>query len=224
MLEQSLSFLSQLKENNDKEWFHDNKALYDSAKKEFETFVSNLISEVNQIDPTVGMPNAKDCIFRIFRDLRFSNDKTPYKTNFGAYMVRGGTRNSEYGGYYFHLQPGSSALAGGIWMPQPDVLKAVRNDIFHLSDEFLGILSAAEFKKHFGELDEEYMLKTAPKDFPKDWPHVKLLKYKSYTMSKPLSDDLILSGNLIDEVQKGFMAMKPLNVFLNQIIEDLRNP
>ncbi|HEY4785942.1 MAG TPA: DUF2461 domain-containing protein, partial [Bacteroidales bacterium] len=158
MLEKSLSFLTVLKDNNYKEWFHENKPLYEEAKKEFESFVSLLIKEIKAIDGDIGYPEPKDCIFRIFRDIRFSNDKTPYKTNFGAFMAKGGNRKSEYGGYYFHLEPGNSLLAGGIWMPQPGILKAIREEIFHNIDEFLAIIESKEFKKQFGELDREYML------------------------------------------------------------------
>ena len=223
MLEKSLSFLTLLKDNNYKEWFHENKPLYDEAKKEFEAFVAILIKEVKLIDNEVGYPEPKDCVFRIFRDIRFSKDKTPYKTNFGAYIAKGGSRKSEFGGYYFHLEPGNVLLAGGIWLPQPDILKAVREEIYHNSDEFLAILSDKEFKKHFGSLDQEYMLKTSPKDYPKDWPHMELLKHKSYTVSKALPQNLILSEKLMDEVRAVFKAMMPMNNLFNKVIEDLRN-
>ena len=223
MLEKSLSFLTVLKDNNYKEWFHENKPLYDEAKKEFEAFVAILIKEVKLIDNEVGYPEPKDCVFRIFRDIRFSKDKTPYKTNFGAYIAKGGSRKSEFGGYYFHLEPGNVLLAGGIWLPQPDILKAVREEIYHNSDEFLAILSDKEFKKHFGSLDQEYMLKTSPKDYPKDWPHMELLKHKSYTVSKALPQNLILSEKLMDEVRAVFKAMMPMNNLFNKVIEDLRN-
>jgi len=222
MLEKSLSFLTILKENNYKEWFHENKPMYEEAKKEFEAFTGMLIQEICAIDKSVSFLEPKDCIFRIFRDIRFTNDKTPYKTNFGAYMARGGGRKSEYGGYYFHLDPDNSLLAGGIWMPQPDVLKAVRMEIYHNVDEFLEIISNKEFKKHFGEIDQDSMLKTAPKDFPKDWLHINLLKYKSYTLSKPLPPEMVISTGLLKEVQAVFKAMVPYNNFLNRVIEDLK--
>ena len=223
MLEKSLSFLTLLKDNNYKEWFHENKPLYDEAKKEFEAFVAILIKEVKLIDNEVGYPEPKDCVFRIFRDIRFSKDKTPYKTNFGAYIAKGGSRTSEFGGYYFHLEPGNALLAGGIWLPQPDILKAVREEIYHNSDEFLAILSDKEFKKHFGSLDQEYMLKTSPKDYPKDWLHIEFLKHKSYTVSKALPQNLILSEKLMDEVRAVFKAMMPMNNLFNKVIEDLRS-
>lgn len=223
MLEKSISFLTALKDNNYKEWFHENKAVYDDAKKEFEAFVAVLIKEVKMVDPEIGYPEPKDCIFRVFRDVRFSKDKTPYKTNFGAFLAKGGNRKSEYGGYYFHLEPGNALLAGGIWMPQPDVLKAVREEIYHNTDEFLAIIADKEFKKNFGSLNTEYMLKTSPKDYPKDWPHIDLLKYKSYTVSKALPDELINNNKLLDEVRHVFKALAPMNKYFNKVIEDVRS-
>jgi uncharacterized protein (TIGR02453 family) len=222
MLEKSISFLRKLKENNYKEWFHENKPMYDEAKKEFEDFVFSFIHEACQIDKTIGTVEPKNCIFRIFRDVRFTNDKTPYKTNFGAYVAKGGGRKSEYAGFYVHIEPGNSMLAGGVWMPQPDVLKAIRNEIYHNVEEFTQIITAEDFKHHFGEISKEDMLKTAPKDFPKDWPNIDLLKYKSYTLGKLLSDESVNGDKFMEEIRKVFTAMLPFNNFMNRTIEDLR--
>jgi uncharacterized protein (TIGR02453 family) len=222
-LEKSLNFLSLVKENNYKEWFHANKPLYDEAKSEFEGFVNNLIKEVYSIDKEIGYPEPKNCIFRIFRDIRFSPDKTPYKSNFGVFLAKGGSRKSEYGGYYFHLEPGNCMLAGGIWMPQPDILKAVREEIYHNIDEFLAIINSPNFKKHFGEIDYDSVLKNAPRDYPKDWPHIEYLKFKSYTVSKATSEEMMRTGEgLMKEVHDVYNAMAPLNHFFNRVIEDLR--
>ena len=222
MLEKSIAFLQILKDNNYKEWFHENKPMYDVAKKEFEEFVFNYIHEASQIDKTIGSVEPKNCIFRIFRDIRFTNDKTPYKTNFGAYVAHGGGRKSEYAGFYFHLEPGKSLLAGGVWMPQPDILKGIRNEIFHNIEEFNTIISHKDFINYFGEISSEDMLKTAPKNFPKDWPQINLLKYKSYTLAKSLSDDQISKSNLMEEIRKVYSAMLPFNNFINRVIEDIR--
>lgn len=223
MLQKSLSFLTLLKDHNDKDWFHANKVLYDEARMEFEQFVSLLMREINLLDDEIGYTEPKDCIFRIFRDIRFSKDKTPYKTNFGAFVARGGNRKSEFGGYYFHLEPGQSMLAGGIWMPAPDILKAVREEIFHRTDDFLAIVDHKEFKKQFGSIDTDMMLKTAPRDYPRDWPHVALLKHKSYTVSHSVSDQLIADDNkLLKEVKEVFTTMVPFNRFFNRVIEDIR--
>ncbi|MDP4210633.1 MAG: DUF2461 domain-containing protein [Bacteroidota bacterium] len=222
MLEKSIAFLTILKENNYKEWFHENKPLYDEARKEFEVFTGKLIEGTNLIDKEIGFPAPKDCIFRIFRDVRFSPDKTPYKTNFGTFLAKGGNRKSEYGGYYVHLEPGNCMVGGGIWMPQPDILKAVREEIYHNIDEFLAILANPEFKKHFGELDTDYSLKTAPKDYPKDWPYIHLLKLKCFTVSQMVPNDFVTSSDFLAEVLAAFKTMQPLNQFFNRVIEDIR--
>jgi uncharacterized protein (TIGR02453 family) len=223
MLEKSLAFLTILKENNYKEWFHENKPQYDEAKKEFEEFVKLLIQEVHLIDNEIGYPEPKDCIFRVFRDIRFAKDKTPYKTNFGVFLARGGNRKSEYGGYYIHLEPGRSMIGGGIWLPQPDVLKALREEIYHNVDEFLAITSDKAFQKQFGDLDQEYLLKTSPKDYPKDWPHIHLLKQKSYTVSKRIPDEVVTSADYMKEIRAVFTAMAPMNKYFNRVIEDIRS-
>ena len=220
MLEKSLSFLSLLKENNYKEWYHANKPLYEKAKVEFESFVKKLIGLVGEFDKSLGFLEPKDCTFRIFRDIRFSKDKTPYKSNFGAFIARGG-RKSVNGGYYFHLEPDNSLLAGGIWMPQPDILKAIRAEIYNNSNEFIEILSSKNFKKFFNGIDNDSVLKTAPKDFPKDWPHINLLKYKSYTVSTPLPPDVLTGINLLEYTNEVFTEIFPLNTFLNQVVTDL---
>lgn len=222
MLEKSLSFLTILKENNYKEWFHENKSLYEEAKKEFEHFTTLMIAEVIQIDKSVTAVEPKDCIFRLFRDVRFANDKTPYKTNFGAFVAARGGRKSEYGGYYLHLEPDRCMIGGGVWMPQPDVLKAIRQEIYHNVEPFLELTSSAAFTKYFKAFDTESVLKTAPKDFPKDWPHIALLKYKSYTVTQLIGDEVVLRDNFLDTIREVFLAMKPFNSYLNRAITDLR--
>jgi uncharacterized protein (TIGR02453 family) len=123
-----IDFLSQLKLNNNREWFQDNKKWYDASKKEVENFVSEMITTLSAIDPALQTPVMKDCMFRIFRDVRFGADKSPYKTNFGAFIAHGG-RKSSFPGYYFHFEPGESMLAGGVYQPQPDTLKLIRNEV-----------------------------------------------------------------------------------------------
>src|SRR5512136_197267 len=133
-----LSFLEQLQENNNREWFQVNKILYEKAKAEFEEFINSLIPAIAKFDDSVRHVTAKDCIFRIFRDVRFAKDKSPYKTNFGAFMSKGG-RKSHGPGYYFHLSPEECFLSGGVWMPAPDVMKKIRQEIYYNIAEFNGI-------------------------------------------------------------------------------------
>lgn len=217
MLPEILSFLEALKENNNREWFAANKSWYDKLKKEFEGFAVQLITVTAKIDKDIAYLEPKDCTYRIYRDTRFSTDKTPYKTNMGVFMVKGG-KNSGNAGYYVHLEPGMFFLSGGVWMPMPDTLKKIRTEIYENIDEFLEIVEGKGFKKHFKNFDQELKLKNPPKDFPKDFEHIDYLKYKSYTVSKPISSDLLFSKNFFKEVEGVFSALAPLNRFLNQAI------
>lgn len=222
MLTKSLAYLSQIKENNYREWYHENKQQYGEAKEEFSAFVHKFIEIAMQIDSSIKHIEAKDCIFKLHRDTRFSKDKSPFKTHFGAYVARGGGRKSEYAGYYVHFEPDKSMLAGGAWLPPPDILKGIRNEIFHNYEEFNNIISEPNFKSHFSEMDTTDMLKTAPRDFPKDWPNVNLLKYKNYMVLKSFPDDNMLNDSILNEMHTACLTMLPLNNFMNRVIEDLR--
>jgi uncharacterized protein (TIGR02453 family) len=162
---------------------------------------------------------AKDTIFRIYRDIRFSRDKTPYKTNFGAYISKGG-RRGRYAGYYLHVEPGASMLAGGIYMPPPDVLKAVRTEIYENVEEFKGIIGSREFKDYFGELWGE-KLKSVPQGFPADFKDGDLLKFKHYTAAMDVPDSEVLDEGYTEKVIKVFRALKPFNRFLNNAVENI---
>ena len=214
-----INFLEKLAKNNHKEWFHEHKDEYKEVRREFQQYTAFLIAEIANFDESVKHLEPKDCIFRINRDIRFSNDKRPYKTNFGAFIAPGG-RKSGYAGYYFHLEPANSFIAGGVFMPAPKNLKAIRNEIYENIDEFKSILKASEFQKHFGELDEIEKLKTAPKGFPKNFRDIDLLNHKHYTVSKPLKKDLLHSEKLTSEIAKAFQALYPMNYFLNDAIEN----
>lgn len=224
MLTDILQFLSALKENNNKEWFDKNRDWYQKSKKSYEDFVARLIPEVSKIDKEIGNLEVKNCTYRIFRDVRFSPDKTPYKTHMGAYMVKGG-RKSPLGGYYFHMEPGNSVLAGGIWAPEPPILKAIRSEIYSYTDEFLEIVNSKGFKKQFGEFDTDMgVLRSAPKDFPKDFPHINYLKYKSYTVSKSIPDSIYHDEKaLLTEAIEVFKELKPVNAFFNRAISEMGN-
>lgn len=212
-------FLKELKENNNKEWFDKNRDRYQSAKKIFEEFSELLISEVNKIDKSVGLPEAKKCIFRIFRDVRFSKDKTPYKSNFGCFIAQGG-RKSIYPGYYFHYEPGSSFVGGGIYCPPKETLLATRTEIYENPEEFISILNKPSFKKVYSELWQDDKLKTCPKNFPKDFEHVDLLRYKSYTAVTNIEDKELLSDKLVDKILDSFKELKPLNDFINNALKN----
>jgi uncharacterized protein (TIGR02453 family) len=211
----TLDFLTAVKCNNNREWFNANRQLYSEAKDNFESFVQEIIDEIIKFEPIMKGLEAKSCVYRINRDIRFSNDKSPYKSHFGAFIVRGGRKNGDkYAGYYFHIEPGKSIMAGGAYMPPSPWLASIREKINDFPEEFIKITTNKDFIKYFGSLDGE-KLKTAPKGYPKDHPHVELLKFKSYLVVNEASDKQVLSNEYKDHVIKVFKAMKPLNDYLN---------
>jgi uncharacterized protein (TIGR02453 family) len=212
-----IQFLSDLKENNYKEWFHENKPTYQTVKKEFEEFLAHTIANIAQFDKSVKTLEPKQCIFRINRDVRFSNDKSPYKTNFGGFIVPGG-KKAENAGYYIHIEPGNCFLAGGVYMPAPDKLKAVRTEIFENADDFKKIINKKNFKNSFKEILSDGKLKTAPKGFPKDFEDIDLLRYKHYIVSKNIKEDLVTSDKFLDEINSVFKTIYPFNSFINEAI------
>jgi uncharacterized protein (TIGR02453 family) len=213
-----LSFLEQLQENNNREWFQVNKSLYDETKREFEVFIDSLIPAIAKFDDTVKQMTAKDCIFRIFRDVRFAKDKSPYKTNFGAFIAKGGRKNHGPG-YYFHMQPGECFLSGGVWMPEPEVTKKIRQEIYYNIDEFKNILNSNMFLKYFSGIDDWDRQKTAPKEYPKDFPDIELLKNRSFTISHKLDEKILLSNKLFDYTIGVYRIMQPYNAFLSRAVE-----
>lgn len=215
-----LPFLTDLAANNNKVWFTENKARFQEAMKDFTSFIDQLIPNLAETDPLLQNVQAKNCVFRIYRDVRFSKDKTPYKTHFGAHMAVGG-RKSKGAGFYLHLEPaGSSFTGGGIHMPEAPILKALRNEFYQVPEELIEILDNPEYKKYFDGLWEENKLKTAPKGFPKDFEHIDLLRYKSYVALHNLSLTEISSSDFTDQLIEIHKAMYPLNRLLNTIIAD----
>ncbi len=217
---ETFRFLQQLRLNNDKGWFDENRSTYTQLRNEFETFLGIVISEISRFDREAAQTTAKASLFRINRDIRFSNDKMPYKTNFGAFIAKGG-RKGINAGYYIHVEPGECFLAGGIYMPSAPMLKAIRKEIYENIDEFKDILEAPSFVKHFGDRLGEGKLKTAPHGFPKDFPDMDYLKYKSYTVSKSEPDSIYQKSGFINEVKEVFGAMALFNQFLNRAVEEV---
>lgn len=215
-MKKTLAFLKTLKSNNNKEWFDKHKNVYLEAKEEFEEQIDLIIKEVRRFDKKIS-PNlkAKDCTFRIYKDVRFSKDKTPYKTNFGASISPGGKKSLE-AGYYIHLEPGGSFLAGGVWMPEPAMLNAIRQEIDYNPEALLKILKSASFKKYFKGFDEEDKLKTAPKGFEKDHPHIELLKNRHFIVSHRINEKDLTEKNFVNAVTAGLKAMHPLIQYLRE--------
>ena len=212
-----LNFLSQLKENNNKEWFDQNREWYQACRNKVAFLTELILHEISKFDDEIGAQDPKDCIFRIYRDVRFSNDKTPYKTHFGVYIVKGG-RKSVNAGYYLHIEPGGSFVGGGIWSPPADALKAIRTEIFDHPEEFKSLIQSNHFREMFtGMYDDK--LKTAPKGFPKDYADMELLKYKSYAFDAPVSDSVVLSELFVEKIIAFMSQLYPVNRFLNGALE-----
>ncbi|RLD80101.1 MAG: DUF2461 domain-containing protein [Bacteroidetes bacterium] len=217
--ERLLRFLTQLHKNNNRDWFNDNKKEFTELKEQFETFINQLIPKVNQIDGVVNSISAKDCIFRIYRDVRFSKNKAPYKTHFGAYIASGG-RKSPFAGYYVHIEPGGSFAGGGVYHPEPAILKELRYEIMDRTDEFKNIISSSEFKKVFPEIYGE-KLKTVPKGFPKDFKDIELLRFKSYALTHLIDDEMATSEGFEDYLLKLYKTARPFNSFFNKVITEI---
>ncbi len=214
----TLEFLSDLKYNNDREWFSKNRKRYDAAKLNYEKYVQALINEITGFEPILKGLEAKSCTYRINRDIRFSPDKTIYKTHMGAFIVKGGKKNGDkYAGYYFHIEPGNSLIAGGAYMPPSGWLNAIREKIDREGDDLVSISRRQDFVRYFGKIEGE-RLKTAPKGYPRDHPYIELLKLKSYLVEMPISDKDITGSNCFELVVNAFKAMKPLNDYLNNLL------
>lgn len=214
---QTLKFLSNLKKNNNKEWFDKNKPLYESVKNDVTAVAADVIKEVSKFDASVAATDPKKSVFRIYRDIRFSKDKTPYKTNMGFYMSKGGIKLPT-AGYYIHLQPGESFLGGGIWMPEGEQLNKIRQEIDYNFSNFKKILNAPSFKKTFGELSTESKLSRPPKNYEENNPAIEFLKLKSFTAGASLTDAQVLSPGFVKEAAKILKTLHPFISFLNQAV------
>jgi len=213
---QILNFLSTLEIHNNREWFNENKPFYLEVKDNFEEVVNEIITGVAEFDSSVERLEAKKCIFRIYKDTRFSKDKTPYKTNIGASLVEKGPKTLNHAGYYIHIEPGKSFLAGGVYMTEPKNLKAIREAISSDSETFLRILQKKSFKDVL-ELQGTKLVKV-PQGFDKENPMSDYLKFKQFTVFHPLSDDEVLDQNFVKNTVKVLKEIYPFNQFLNDAI------
>ena len=211
-----LPFLYDLKENNNRDWFQANKPQFEIAKKEVEDFVNYLIPQINSFDPAIGPLEAKKTMFRIYRDVRFSKDKTPYKTYFGSYIAPGG-RKSIYAGYYLHIEPDGCFLAGGSHCPQGEHLKKIRSEIYYNASELKSVIGSRDFKQYFKQIEGE-KLKRPPLGFPKDFPDIELLKYKDFTLFHRFEDECLAAPDFDKVSLKVFQKMKPFNDFMNRAL------
>jgi len=210
----SFEFLQQVKENNNRDWFKKNKALYDEALSNVLDFTGLVIAGLAKIDPLIpAQLEAKDCVMRIYRDVRFSKDKSPYKVNFGIAISANG-KNFNGPGYYIHIEPGKSFVGGGAWHPETEYLKSIRQEIDYNSSEWHEIIDSENFKGAFGELNTDDKLQTSPKGYPGNHPDIEFLKLKSFTAGCELSDKDFTNKNAVDKVVALFEKLYPFIVFL----------
>lgn len=216
----TIQFLKKLAKNNNKPWFDTNRKAYETAKGDFEVFIQSVIDGFAKSDPLIASLTAKECMFRINRDIRFSKDKTPYKKNFAASLNRGG-KKSIYAGYYFHLEPGNSFVGGGIWMPMPAETQKIRQEIDYSLDEFKKIVGSKKFVSVYKDLgrDAEIRLTNVPKGYEKDNPAADFLKLKSWIAMKPVNDTELISKDLVKETVDALKTLQPLIYFLNRAVE-----
>lgn len=216
-MKQLFLFLKQLEENNNREWFQENKNRYLAAKKTYEDFIGEIIQGISSFDTDIAGVQVKDTVFRIYRDVRFSHDKQPYKTHMGAFIARGGKMNPR-GGYYVHIQPGQSLFAGGIWCPDATLLKALRQDVFDNIEEFKSIIEDPAFARYYAMDGDK--LKKVPAPFPKDSPHAEWVKFKSYTAVSYVTDDLFYEIDAVKRCVERLKLLMPLNRFLNYTVDE----
>lgn len=213
----TFDFLRGLKAHNDKTWFDANRNAYEAARGNFIDLVEQVLNESAKFDPDLGGLEAKKTIFRINRDVRFSKNKDPYKTNFGASLSKGG-KNFPGAGYYLQIEPDQCFLGGGIYMPMAPELRKIRDFIDHHGAELEEILHDPEFVDFYGKMDGE-QLKTAPKDFEKDHPYLHLLKFKSFTAIRAFTPEQAMQADFAHWTSNGFRILKPLIDYLNDAIE-----
>ena len=229
-----IKYLRQIAANNNRDWFYEHKAEYDACREEFKKGVAAAIARISTFDESIAHLTPKDCIFRFNRDIRFSQDKSPYKTHFGAYISAKG-KKSLHAGYYIHIEPGNCLVsAGAYWLPTK-ILTAMRNDIMGRIDKWRECVENGQFVSYFGyanegkwtwngEISEKGFgiehLKTCPKDFPRDYEHIEYLRMKDYCVWRVVPDDFYAQRNWLDEFEKYCKVAKPMMDFTNEVIDD----
>lgn len=210
-------FLNRLSFNNNREWFHANKDEFDELRALWINDVQQLINRMSEYDGSLKGVDAKDCVYRIYRDIRFSPNKLPYKTYFSAVIAQGG-RKTLKGCCYLHLQPGECGLHGGIWCPEMPLLTRLRHEVEDNIDEFLGIIGDKEFASRYKLSGDS--LKTMPKGFDRNSPHGEYIKMKEYLVSMPVADNYFSGDDWVERTAEDFRYIKPFNDFLNYVFEE----
>ena len=216
---ESLQFLDDLKANNNREWFLENKKRYEIFKKDYQQLVGQFLDAMKPLDPSLEMLEVKNCTFRINRDIRFSKDKTPYKSHIGVWLSSG-AKGKNRSGYYVHIERDKSFIAGGFYCPEAEDLKKVRREIAFFYDDLEAILQEKKFKKEFGDFDrnESSVLKNPPRGFEKDHPAIEFLKLKSFEASQKFDISEVLKPDFVTTMTQKLITLKPLNDFINRAV------
>ncbi len=217
--QETLQFLEDLKANNNRDWFLENKKRYEIVKKDYHKMVSDFLDAMKPLDPALELLEVKNCTFRINRDIRFSKDKTPYKTHMGVWLSSG-SKGQNRAGYYVHIEKGSSFIAGGFYAPESEDLKKVRKEIAFFYEDLEEILAEKNFKKTFGDFDrnERSLLKNPPRGYEKEHPAIELLKLKSFEASQKFDISEVLEKDFVSKMSKRLIVLKPLNEFINRAL------
>ena len=215
----SLQFLDDLKANNNRDWFLDNKKRYEVFKKDYQQLVADFLDAMKPLDPTLKMLEVKNCTFRINRDIRFSKDKSPYKDHVGIWMSSG-AKGMNRSGYYVHIARAGSFIAGGFYCPEAEDLKKVRKEIAFFHDDLEEIMHDKNFQKEFGDFDrnENNLLKNPPRGYEKDHPAIEFLKLKSFETSQKFNIEEVLKKDFVSKMTQKLIVLKPLNDFINRAL------
>ncbi|MDI5887285.1 MULTISPECIES: DUF2461 domain-containing protein [Flavobacterium] len=215
----TLQFLDDLKANNNRDWFLENKKRYEAVKKDYQQLVGDFLDTMKPLDPSLEMLEVKNCTFRINRDIRFSKDKTPYKSHLGVWLSSG-AKGMNRSGYYLHLEKGASFIAGGLYCPEAPDLKKMRKEIAYFHDDLEAILNEKDFKREFKDFDrnEKDTLKNPPRGYEKEHPAIEFLKLKSFECSQRIDISEVTKKDFVATMSKKLIALKPLNDFINRAL------
>lgn len=215
----SLQFLEDLKANNNRDWFLENKKRYEAFKKDYHQMVADFLDAMKPLDPSLEMLEVKNCTFRINRDIRFSKDKSPYKAHLGVWLSAG-AKGKNRSGYYVHIEKGASFIAGGFYAPEAEDLKKVRKEIAFFYDDLEAILNEPNFKREFGDFNrnEKNTLKNPPRGYEKEHPAIELLKLKSFETIQKFDISEVSQKDFVSKMSKKLILLKPLNDFINRAL------
>lgn len=221
MKRDTLEFIKELAVNNNREWFQENKARYESAKADVMSLTANMIKRIGAWDEEIRFLDAKECLFRIFRDVRFSPDKAPYKRHFGTYIAKNGGHRSIYSGYYIHIEPGNCMLSGGLWCPDSETVKKMRSIIDADWEELKEIVEDKQFRKFFGTqlVSINPPLKRMPRGYDENHPAAEWLRMKELLASWHFEDEILFAEDFEERLEEGCKALCKFSKWCNSVLE-----